>query len=90
MSRYDYGLTIDAYVDVGTSDGHSMAWLLQIVWDEPRWIVTARVTTNRGDHEEVVMRHPDIEATSLDELIAALENATTVLIESAEPTKWVA
>jgi hypothetical protein len=61
-----------------------MAWLLEIVWDEPRWTVSTRVTTNRGDHEEVVIRHPDIEATSLDELIAALEDATTVLIESAE------
>lgn len=89
VRRYDNGLVIDAYVDIGTVDGNTMAWLLEIVWDAPRWIVKSRVTTNRAEYEEVLTRYPDRGATSLEQLIAELETATDILIEAAESPKWV-
>ena len=90
IRRYDYALVVETYVDAKLKSGISISWLLDINWEKSFWTIETRVTTNRGEYEEVLMRYPSKKASTVEQLIKELDAATAMLIASAETVEWKA
>lgn len=79
------GPEVEGYVDVQLVSGKSIAWLLDIRWDEAQWKIESRVV---GDGERdsggqnTLEKHPTRIAVTADGFVRELELATAHIVDS--------
>ena len=86
---FDYGsgsspYLFDWYVDVSFADGRAFAVIIELSWDDARWLVESRIEVPGELGPRSLFESPDYYASSIDELNSALSTATTEIIEAAK------
>lgn len=85
---FDYGTgspyLFNWYVDASLADGRSLAAIIELFWDDQKWLVESRIEAS-GDNEAIpVFEPPDREADNIDDLVQILTRATAEVIKAAK------
>jgi hypothetical protein len=80
---------VEGYIDIELNNGKSIALWLEINWDDEQWVIESCVLLNDNQSQsvqEVMREFPDRIAETLEECIEQLLQATSDLVNSAEPS----
>ena len=88
QSYWEFGsgspYVFDWYVDVALKNGNAIWWMLDVQWDEKRWIIKSGVELPGKYGSNTLKGFPDRFAETIDEFIVQLNEATSQLLASAD------
>ena len=84
---FDYGTgspyLFNWYLDASLADGRSLAAIVELFWDDQKWMVESRIETPGDNGPISVFEPPDREANNIDDLVQILTTATAEVIKAA-------
>ena len=87
QSYWEYGggspYVFNWYVDVALKNGNAIWWMLDVQWDEDKWIIESSVELPGKYGPNTLKEFPDRSAETVDEFVRQLDEATTQLLGSA-------
>jgi len=77
---------VEAYVESTCANGDAICYWLELSWADGHWLVGARITINRPheDYQDTLSDFPDRCASTMEGVIAALDEAVTDLVRAAD------
>lgn len=86
--QYETHVSLEGYVDIELSSGKAVALWLEVTWNDKQWTIESRVLLNDNQPQsvqEVIREFPDRTSETLDDCIKQLLQATSDLVNSADP-----
>jgi hypothetical protein len=83
---FDYGTgspyLFDWYVEMNVIDGRVITLIIELLWDDQKWLVQSRLETPGESGSIPLVDFPERGAETVEDLIELLKTATTELIEA--------
>jgi hypothetical protein len=80
--KSDSTVMLECYSDAELHSGKAICWWLEVQQNEEQWVLETSVLINDGQGQSVIREFPNRVSTTIDELIAQLEEATFELLSS--------
>ena len=88
LRDYESGPVLEGYVDAELQSGQALAWWVEAHWDPSGWRIDSSVRVDHADGEDLIWSFPPRCASTLDTLIAQLDDAISDLAASADETNF--
>jgi hypothetical protein len=73
----------DWYVDIELGDGRSVWWVIDVFWDEAKWVIKCRIEVPGEYGPKTLKEFPERNAETIDQFVTQLQAATSELVDSA-------
>ena len=82
--KYQTISAIEGYVDAELYNGKSVAWHLEVQWNEEEWLIMSQITVNDAHGQDVLRAFPPRVSNTFEACIEQLSQATIELVSSAD------
>jgi hypothetical protein len=82
--KHPSGAALEGYVDAELHNGKAICWWMDAYWKEEQWVIECSILVQTDEGQQVVKEFPEKTASTIEEFVNRLNEATRELTSSAD------